>query len=230
MKNKRQASSKHLKAPMLPKQSDTLPLLEGQIEDNAVYTQLHLVEGELTGQRAYHPAFDQVIFDQGEMSAIHFNQARFLDSMFTACNLANGELPESEWTRIELHNCQLTGLQASESKFQDVLFTGCILAFAQFGFASLRNVCFEDCDLSEANFYQADLTGAVFVRCKLQQVDFTETRLLGADLRGSTIDGARLNSLDLLRGAYLDQAQALAIVQGFGINITLAPEDARYER
>jgi uncharacterized protein YjbI with pentapeptide repeats len=228
MKNKRQTSSKRLKAPLLPKQADAFQPLDGAIEDRTVYTQLRLAQSDLTGQRAYHPTFDQIIFEQAEMSAIHFKQAKVLDSTLTTCNLANGELPESEWTRVEFHNCQLIGLQATEGTFQDVLFKGCLLTFAQFGYASLRNVCFEDCDLSEANFYQADLTGAIFVRCNLQQVDFTETRLLDADLRGSQIDGARLTSLDLLKGALIDQAQALAIVQGFGIKIAFSPTDTGY--
>ncbi len=219
MRNKQPSATKPIKSPRLPKQVGKLPLLEGPLEEQSLYTQLRLYRNDLTSQKVNSPFFDQVVFERVEMSKVHFKKAHLLDSSFTGCNLANGEWFEADFARIELLDCQLIGLQANEGKFQDVLFRGCALPFAQFALATFQAVRFEDCDLSEANFYQADLTGVVFTRCNLQRADFTGAKLFAADLRGSKIDGMRLSSLELMKGAFVDQMQALAMVRSLGINI-----------
>ncbi len=218
MRNKPQSSTKP-KAPRLPKQAGKMPLLAGQLEERTLYTQIRLQQNDLTGQSITGPSFDQVVFERVEMGSVQFKKAHVLDSCFNGCNLANGVWSEADFARVELLDSQLIGWQANEGKFQDALFKGCALPFAQLALATFQAVRFEECDLSEANFYQADLTGVVFTRCNLQRADFTGAKLFAADLRGSKIDGMRLGSLELMKGAFVDQAQALALVRSLGVNV-----------
>jgi uncharacterized protein YjbI with pentapeptide repeats len=54
------------------------------------------------------------------------------------------------------------------------------------------------------------------VRCNLQNVEMSGAKLSGADLRSSTLDGLRAGPREL-QGAIVDSAQALVLVQAFGI-------------
>jgi uncharacterized protein YjbI with pentapeptide repeats len=112
----------------------------------------------------------------------------------------------------------MTGFTTLETLFHDTVFRDCKVDLAQFYQAKMRGVRFEECPLAGADFRLADLTGVVFVRCDLTNVDFTGATLAGADLRGCQIEGMRAGPNEL-RGAAIDEVQALALVRAMGITI-----------
>jgi uncharacterized protein YjbI with pentapeptide repeats len=209
--NKPVFSKKRIKPPKMPKQA----LIKGQLDvpllDHTYHTQIALSYDDLTAQDAVRVSFDQVTFQQVQMSKTRFKHVQLLDSQLLVC-------AEASLCRVELIGCHLTGWQCGEARFQDILFKECSGSLAQFAFSKFHAVRFEACNLSDANFLEADLTDAVFLNCDLRNADFTGAKLAGADLRGSTIDGVRVGPREL-RGATIDPNQALAFVKGMGIHV-----------
>jgi uncharacterized protein YjbI with pentapeptide repeats len=221
--NKRNMSKKGIRTPNFPKHELEKGLPEANIQARGYYAQLVLSQGDLSEQTAERVSFDQVLWQNVQLSKTHFAHVQLLDCRLNGCDLANADWREASLSRVELIDCHLTGIQWSEGHFQDVLFKGCHGSFIQFALATCKNVRFEDCDLSDANFLDVDLSGVTFVRCNLQHADLMGTKLVGVDLRGSQIDGARVG-LQEMKGALIDHSQALAFVRSMGIEVAASTE------
>lgn len=207
-----------IKPPKLPK---VLPLAElpgdmpadGETYSNIDYQQLDLAERILSRLH-----FETVIFSQAIATAARFDHLRLEDVRFVGCNLANAAWQKSACVRAEFTGCRMTGFSTLETLFLDTVFRDCKVDLAQFYEAKMSGVRFEECPLTGTDFRKTDLTGAAFVRCDLSNADFTGATLMGADLRGCQIDGMRAGPAEL-RGAIVDEVQALALVRAMGITI-----------
>lgn len=205
--------------PRLPR---TLPVAESPVEelpaDGETCAGVELQRADFSGRAIARPHFDTVMFTQVIATATHFDHLRAEDSRFSGCNLANAVWPDAVCSRLEYIGCRMTGFSAPEAQFVDVVFRDCKLDLAQFYHAALRGAVFEDCPLAGGDFRGADLTGATLARCDLTDTDFTGATLAGVDLRTCKIDGMRVGPQEL-RGATVDDAQAVALVRAMGITV-----------
>lgn len=207
-----------IKAPRLPK---SLPLAESPHDlptDGDTFAGLEYQQVDLAGRVISRPHFDTVIFTQVIATGLRCDHLRAEDVRFTACNLANAAWPELGCYRAEFIGCRMTGFSTLDSEFTDTLFRDCKLDLAQFYNTKMRGARFEDCPLTGGDFRMTDLTGAAFVRCDLSDTDFTGATLAGVDLRSCKIDGMRVGPQEL-RGATVDEAQALALIRSMGITV-----------
>jgi uncharacterized protein YjbI with pentapeptide repeats len=207
-----------IKAPRLPK---AMPLAEAPQDmpaEGETYSGLDYQRLDLTGRSASRPHFDTVIFTQVLATGTRFDHLRAEDVRFMGCNLANAAWPNLGCHRAEFIGCRMTGFVTLEADFSDTVFRDCKIDLAQFYNTKMRGVRFEDCPLTGSDFRMTDLTGAVFVRCDLSNTDFTGASLAGVDLRTCQMDGMRVGP-DELRGATIDEAQALALVRAMGITV-----------
>lgn len=212
-------SRSSVKPPQLPR---ALPLAESQEDmptEGESYTGLEYQYLDLAEQSMSRLHFETVVFTQVIATATRFDHLRMEDVRFVGCNLANAAWPSASCARAEFIGCRLTGFSTQEALFQDTLFRDCKVDLAQFYQSKMRGVRFEECPLTGTDFRASDLTGAAFVRCDLSNTDFTGATLAGADLRGCQIDGMRAGPAEL-RGAIIDEAQALALVRAMGITIS----------
>lgn len=208
-----------IKAPRLPKVLLLAELPRDLPADGATYSRLeyqHLDLAESTISRLH---FEQVVFTQLIATGTHCDYLRVEDVRFAGCNLANAAWPNLSCVRTEFTGCRMTGFTTLEGVLADTLFKECKVDLAQFYKGKMRGVRFEDCALMGADFRTADLTEAMFVRCDLSHTDFTGAKLAGADLRGCQIEGMRAGANEL-RGAIIDEVQALALVRAMGITIS----------
>lgn len=207
-----------IKAPQLPR---ALPLAEMPRDmpiDHESYARLEYQRLDLTDQVIPRLHFEEVIFTQITATGFTCENLRVEDSRFAGCNLANAIWHNLACARVEFASCRMTGFSTLEALFHDTVFRDCKLDLAQFYKAKMRGVRFEECPLMGADFRAADVTGVAFVRCDLSNTDFTGAMLAGADLRGCQTDGMRAGP-DELRGAIVDETQALALVRAMGITI-----------
>lgn len=211
--------SRHgIKAPQLPK---TLPLAEipdDMPTDRETYAHLEYQHLDLAERVISRLHFETVLFAQAIATATRFDHLRVEDARFAGCNLANAAWPKASCVRTEFIGCRMTGFSTQEALFNDIIFRDCKVDLAQFYQTKLRGVRFEECPLTGTDFRASDLTGVVFVHCDLSNTDFTGATLSGADLRGCQIDGMRAGPNEL-RGAIIDEVQALALVRAMGIVI-----------
>jgi len=207
-----------LKAPRLP---NVLPPAEAPRDmptDGETCAGIEYQGEDLTGRTVARPHFDTVIFTQVVAMGAHFDHLRAEDVRFTGCNLSNAMWPNVVCSRAEFIGCRMTGFITLEAEFSDTVFKNCMIDLAQFYHAKLRGVRFEDCPLMGSDFRMTDLTDAVFLRCDLSNADFTGACLAGVDLRACQMDGMRVGPTEL-RGATINEAQALALVRAMGITI-----------
>lgn len=205
-----------------PRLPATLPVAAAPLDelpaDGETCAGVELRGADFSGRVIARPHFDTVIFTQVMATGVHFDHLRAEDARFTGCNLANALWPEAMCSRLEFIGCRMTGFSAQEAEFVDVVFRDCKLDLAQFYRAKLRGARFEDCPLTGGDLRGADLTGAVLARCDLSGADLTGATLAGVDLRACTIDGVRIGPQEL-RGATVDEAQAVALVRAMGITV-----------
>lgn len=207
-----------IKAPKFPRALPPAELPGDMPEDQETYSNMEYQRLDLTERILTRPHFETVIFTQLIATTTRFDHLRLEDVRFAGGNLANAAWPNMSCVRAEFINCRMTGFSTEEALFHDTIFRDCKIDLAQFYQAKMRSVRFEECPLTGADFRKADLTGVAFVRCDLNNTDFTGATLTGADLRGCQIDGMRAGP-DELRGAIVDEVQALALVRAMGITV-----------
>ncbi len=208
-----------IKAPRLPKMLALAELPQDMPTDGETYSGLEYQHLDLTESTIARLHFEEVLFTQLVATGTHCDFLRVEDVRFAGSNLANAAWPNLSCLRTEFISCRMTGFSTLEATFRDSVFKDCKVDLAQFYKGKLRGVRFEDCPLTGADFRLADLTEAVFVRCDLSHTDFTGAKLVGADLRGCQIEGMRAGANEL-RGAIIDEIQALALVRAMGITIS----------
>ena len=215
------ASSKEksgIKAPKLPKVLPPAALPGDMPAYGETYSQPEYQRLDLADSAIERLHFETVIFTQAILTSTRFENLRLEDVRLAGCNLANAAWPKASCVRAEFIGCRMTGFATQEAIFGDTIFRDCKLDLAQFYQVKMPGVRFEDSPLTGTDFRKSDLTGVAFVRCDLSNTDFTGATLAGADLRGCQIDGMRAGP-DELRGAIVDEVQALALVRAMGITV-----------
>lgn len=144
--------------------------------------------------------------------------AKWSDVRMTECDLANAEITGLTGVRVELLGCRMTGLRLGETAWQSLLIQGGDQRYAQFRFSKFQWCEFVECDFQDADFYGADLRGCVFRGCRLNQAEMTQAQLMDTDVRGSSLDGVRMEAADA-RGLIVDPGQALELAPLLGIVI-----------
>jgi uncharacterized protein YjbI with pentapeptide repeats len=177
------------------------------------------VEGlKWEGQAAGTLNVEGCVLDRVSLANSTFASIRMKDVRLVGCDLANLETRALMLIRVELLQCRMTGLRAGEADCQDLLIAEGDQRYSLFRFSRFRSAEFDSCNFEEADFQGTDLTGTRFRRCNLRNVEMSKVKLPNADLRGSTVEGLRLNPEDL-RGATVDPAQALVFAGLLGIRI-----------
>jgi len=205
-------------APRLPKLLEAGAIAAGGLRDGDTIEQVELAGVALAAQVAYRLHFAEVAFTTANLTETRFEHIRLEDVRFSGCNMANAAWPQLSCLRAEFSGCRMTGFVTQKATFNDTIFRECKGDLSQFYEAKMRAVRFEDCLLAGADFRNADLTGVVFARCDLTNADFTGATLEGADLRGCPIEGMRAGAKEM-KGARIDEIQALALVRAMGIII-----------
>lgn len=213
-----QKSRGGIKAPQLPKVLPPAEMPDDMPADGETLSRLEYQNLDLAERTIARPHFETVIFTRLMATSTRFEHLGMEDVRFMGCNLSNATWPEMACVRAEFLSCRMTGFATQEALFRDTVFRDCKLDLAQFYQAKMPGTRFEECPLAGTDFRKTDLTGAVFVRCDLSNTDFTGATLAGANLRGCQIDGMRAGPSEL-RGAIVDEIQALALVRALGIII-----------
>jgi uncharacterized protein YjbI with pentapeptide repeats len=143
---------------------------------------------------------------------------RMRDARIEKSDLANINLTNSSFERVEIASTRLTGATCNEAQWNSVLFQECKLNLALLRMARLEHCVFEHCNLTETDFYAADLSGVIFRKCDLSRADLSHAKLTGADIRDCRIDGMR-GTPDTMAGLLISADQAALLVTLFGVRV-----------
>lgn len=224
MTGKQKKPPRQPKPPDIPDDPDSVGIPGDTVQGHERYEYLVVPQVDLSWQEAGYARFEASTFTKVTLNDTHFRGLTLVDAQLDACDMANANWRECEFTRVELLGCRMLGFLAGEGRFQDVLFKECKGKFALFRGAHLKWVRFEKCDLTEADFHGADLSGVVFAGCDLTGCDMKEAKLSGVDLRGSIVDEMRIG-LEELQGATVDTVQAATFMRLLGVTVKEADEE-----
>lgn len=206
----------NISQPNLPDITE-LTTFKGQLTDEAEYIDQLFNKTQFTTPNK-HLKFEYCLFQEIEASENIQKWLNLTDCRIDQSNLANANWNESTWNCVEVNNSRLTGLKLNEVVFQDVVFADCRADYLQFQSVKCKRVKFSHCDLSNSYFQGANLSGVIFDQCNLSDTDFSEVILTGADLRGSNVEGLKIDSKNL-RGVTVDINQAIYFAQLMGLKI-----------
>jgi uncharacterized protein YjbI with pentapeptide repeats len=200
----------------LPTESPAL-LDEAQISDVAIvgdYTGAEFLTAEITACR----------LDEVQAIGSRLIRSRLVDCIAVACDFSGAVFDECSISRMEFHDCRLSGLQAQHSWFKDVAFFDCKVEGANFRMTRWESAEFQGCSLAEADFYEASLPGSRFQSCDLTGVQLAKADLTGTRLHGSTLE--RIQGADGLRGVVIgsDQVLPAALAVFATLNIVIDDE------
>ena len=194
------------------------PATAWRLSNGETYQGLAVSRGTVSDAAARDVKLDGMRLSGAGLARTQLPEVEVVDTLFSACDLANAEWRAARIRRTEFAECRLVGARLNEARAQDVLFRRCDLRLAQFRFARFKAARFVDCVLADADFQEADLTGVVFSGCDLAGADLSGARLAGADIRGSRAPGLRVRAADV-EGLIVEPSQAIDLVYLLGMTV-----------
>lgn len=205
-------------APVLPKELEQQSFEEKFDNEDPYIEYAYFKNDVLTLQDKKNVEFRSVRFEKVRFIGTSLSHAYFRDCIFDHCELVNIELTESALKRVLFKECRMNGASFAESFLEDVQFEDSMMNLAAFGYAKQKRVGFLNCQLKEADFYENNWKQILFKECELSGVGFTGTSLNKIDLSTSNFDQITVD-LENLRGAIVNQEQALDFLQLLGLTI-----------
>lgn len=199
-------------APRLSRGPALRPVEHLEIEDDGVYTDMHISHGRLANRVARNVRFERVHLHDTDLNHTRLDGLVLADVRLESCDLANSAWRGASIDRVELIGCRLTGLDLAEASLRNLVARRCGGSLVSFRFAEVKSSRFEDCVLTEADFQDAKLPAVIVRGCDLSGASLYGASLVGADLRGSQLDGLRMRATDLA-GAVIDPIQLVVLAR-----------------
>ena len=150
-----------------------------------------------------------------------FTGAKLLDVRVDSVDAAVLHARRSRWRDVEIERSRLGSAELYETELSGVRISDCKLGFINLRGATLTDVEFAGCSIDELDLGLARLSRVALRDCRVATLMIGGARLADVDLRGT--DFARIDGLDGLRGATVDEDQLAAIgrllAEGAGIRI-----------
>lgn len=153
------------------------------------------------------------VFEDCRFGNVRFNASRHTDSAFLRCAFVRCKLFEAEFT-----GCKFTGSEFKDSALRPLTVTGGDWSFVNLAKADLHGVTVRDVRMREVDLSGANCDGATLAGVDLSGANLRGTRLTRCDLRGSDLTALDPASAEV-RGARIDQEQAIVIAQSLGFTL-----------
>jgi len=156
------------------------------------------------------------------LAASHLLGLELRDVCCSATDAVGARWPEASMTRVEFHDCRLSGIDLAQATLRHVRFSGCRLDAANLRMVDADHVRFDDCDMRDTDLGMARLRSVTFSGSRLDAVEFSNARCQSVDLRGALVVSVR--GVAGLRGATIgsDQVIPLAPAVYADLGITVA--------
>src|SRR5689334_19104141 len=116
--------------PKIPKHMRPSESLGAPLEDDAEFTGLLIVNGDMSESATHHVTFAQMQFQQCRWQQTGLTAATMRDVRFTVCDVSQGEWDEAFVWRGEFIDSRLLGWRAAKAHLRDVRFTECNANYA----------------------------------------------------------------------------------------------------
>jgi uncharacterized protein YjbI with pentapeptide repeats len=196
--------------------------LSGADLSQAVLSRARLTDTDLTGANLSEANLGRAELSAARLSGANLASAVLAECRAVNCAMENMELTGADLYKAHLEKCDFSGSRLKEATVIEAEVIGC-----RFEGAELNGTVFLQCRLEGIDFSRADLTRVAFVKaaagattfqgarmnklsmvgeCDFSGSDFSHAVMTEANLRGSTLVGARFNHADL-SGSDLSQCR-----------------------
>lgn len=173
---------------------------------------------EQSGIEIYDVDFEHCEFNKITLLNSKIEKATFKDVIFNNCNFSNTSFMNTTFIRCEFNYCKLEGSNFAEGILHNVSFSETNAKYLNLSLASLDKVAFENTILRNSYFQENKLKEVQFKKADLTQAQFFKTSLKNIDISDAAIEGIAI-SIDDVRGAIVDQMQALDLLYLIGVKI-----------
>ncbi len=173
--------------------------------------------------RAERACFDKAdiqesTLEHSDLRQASFRNARLNLAKLAGCDLSSVNLEGANLFGAEVSGCKLVGVDLTKTKTEGLSLRDTALNLAVLRHTDFRKARLVGLDLSEADLAGADFTDAVFERCRLQSpVIGPDTRFDGADLRGATLAGLRVDLCSFKGGIVTSNQARELLAERFGM-------------
>lgn len=157
-----------------------------------------------------------------------FKFASFPGTNFTQCDLSLCNFSRANLYRIEMDQCQATGMDCSYATIAQnigasVTLNAARLSDCNFSYADFTGAWLCEAELPENRFNhsvfnRANLENAELTDCDLHGIEARDVTLCGADLRGTLISGLDVREVDM-NGVKISDYQQRVLLEAIGIII-----------
>ena len=177
--------------------------LSGQTFERTLFVDVDMTEATSAGA-----VFRECSFRGVKFKASRHEESAFLNCTFTACNFFDTRFVGAKLIGSMFDRCEFALLQVEGGDWSFVGFPGATREEASFIGVRMR---------------EADLTFARCAKATLSHCDLSASWFHGADLSETTLTGSDLAGLDpvetVLKGAYIDEHQAVQLAEAMGLRV-----------
>lgn len=200
--------------------SDAAELISEAKADDADVTGGYFKDAALIGIDLSGVCFKGVTFENCRFTGCKAPKSGFIDVIFKACDLSNGDFTDGYFKRCAFYSCKLMGTNLQNGGFQHVTLENCngkyaVLDKSNWTLSRLSDSDFGDANISECKFKdvelaQVKLTKAVLWRTPLKNMNLTTCELGGITLSDDSAE---------LRGATVNAMQAVELARLLGVTV-----------
>lgn len=165
-------------------------------------------------------------FIECELAALTLTDAQLRGTRFVDTLVSTSFAPvllaaRTTWRNCRIENPRWGSAELFDATLDSVHLRGGKIDFLNLRNSSLTNVLIEDCTITELDLGGFHGSRVALVNCRVDTLDVTRATCVSVDLR--TSDFARINGIDGLRGATIDDVQlslfAPALAGHLGIRV-----------
>lgn len=148
--------------------------------------------------------------------------ARFVDSLVVSSFAPSLSAARTTWRRCEVESPRWGSAELFDAEFDSVRISGGKIDFLNLRGAKLINLLIENCTITELDLGGATLDRVALSNCRIETLDVTRAGCTSFDLR--TSEFSRINGIDGLRGATIDDYQLSAFASAFADHLGVRVE------
>ena len=186
------------------------------------YDGAELAQGDLSGRDLTGVTFSESVLEGLTLTDTQFRGAQFVDTRVAGSFATVLLAARSGWRRCRIETPRWGSAELFDTIWDTVHVLGGKIDFLNLRTSKLTNVLFENCTITELDISAGQLDRVAFLNCRIDTVEAANARCNSVDLR--TSEFSRINGLDGMRGATIDDLQLSLFASAFASHLGIRIE------
>ncbi|WP_423919186.1 pentapeptide repeat-containing protein [Frigoribacterium sp. 2-23] len=179
-------------------------------------------DADLTDRDLEGATFSECVFEAVRLGGAKLRGARFVESVLSDSFAPELSAPRTTWRDVRIGRPRWGSAELFDASVQSVRLVGGKIDFLNFRGAELVDLQIEGCSIGELDLGGVRARRVALVDCRVGVLDVTRASLSDVDLR--TTDIARIDGVEGLRGATIDDLQLSLMAHAFADHLGVRVE------